>query len=247
MNLPPYIPYIGGRLASGSLALGTCIWSRACTWCASSYRDDLSGLKAALGPIARGGVLLAAGWGGICGVTAAPDTLFVIAFAWGIGAWKAAPVADHGEGADEPEPSSAADSESPAPAVTLEAFSALVRELAQGGAGAHFSTLAKRLTGDKHNTAAMRALCATHGVPHAESVRQGVGASSKVSSGVRIEDLPTPSPAPAEAPAVAVVSAGQHGATNPATATTTPLLQRNAWGNTLPAPAHRVATPRSTS
>ncbi|WP_367134455.1 MULTISPECIES: hypothetical protein [Streptomyces] len=239
MTIPRYITH---RLASGSKALGLRLRRGACSWCARSYRNDLTGLKAALGPVARGSLLAGAGWGAIYGVAAAPDTLWIIALAWGIGAWNLAPTAPAAE-AEEPAEQPINDKQEEAPAAThavdREELCALVRELAQDGAGAHLSALAEALTGDPQDTAAVRTLCATHGVPVANSVRQpGRG----VSTGVKVDDLPPLSPPPLDAPGVAVVDAGQSATTESATATTTPAVEHQAEGAMLIIrdPAHHV-------
>ncbi|MEU1372996.1 hypothetical protein ABZ442_04940 [Streptomyces triculaminicus] len=120
--------------------------------------------------------------------------------------------------------------EETAPVLPLEGFSALVRELAQDGAGAHLSALAEYLPRGPWDTAAVRALCTAHGVPVSKSVRQpGRG----VSTGVKVEDLPPLPKAPLEGADVAVVVAGQDTTTGSATATTTPIVKRREYGNEM--------------
>ncbi|MEU1673374.1 hypothetical protein ABZ752_15255 [Streptomyces roseifaciens] len=221
--------HIAHRLRTGSKVLGLRLRDSACTWCAKSYRHDLTGIKAALGPIARGCLLAGAGWLATYVVAAAPDTLLIITFAWGIAAWKVAP-AQPGVPGEEPRAAQPTPGQERTAAVGLDELCALVRELAQKGAGAHLSALAEHLPGGPWDTAAVRALCAQHGVPVADSVRQpGRG----VSTGVRVGDLPPLSPAPSEELAVAVVAAGQGGTTDRATATTTPAVEQHIEGALL--------------
>ncbi|MFE5868785.1 hypothetical protein ACFQ6V_09040 [Streptomyces roseifaciens] len=231
--------HIAHRLRTGSQVLGLRLRDGTCTWCAKSYRHDLTGIKAALGPIARGCLLAGAGWLATYVVAAAPDTLLIVAFAWGIGAWKVAP-AQPGVPGEEPHAAQPTPDQEGTATVGVDELCALVRELAQKGAGAHLSALAEHLPGGPWDTAAVRALCAEHGVPVAGSVRQpGRG----VSTGVRVGDLPPLSPPPSEELAVAVVAAGQDGTTDPATATTTPAYEPHFGGvmQTIPDPSRRTS------
>ncbi|MGK5728947.1 hypothetical protein [Streptomyces sp. URMC 124] len=215
------LPLIAHRLWTGSEVLGLRLWNRACSWCAKSYRHDLTGLKAALGPIARGGLIAGAGWLATYGVAAAPDVLLIIALAWGIGAWNMAPVQRPASGEEAPAALSETEQEGPA-LIGKDELCALVRKLAQGGAGAHLSALAEHLPDGPHDASAVRALCTQHGVPVAKSVRQS---GRGVSTGVKVADLPPLSPLPPEGRAVAVVVAGQDGTTGAATTTTTPSIE----------------------
>ncbi|MFI2078482.1 hypothetical protein [Streptomyces triculaminicus] len=131
--------------------------------------------------------------------------------------------------ADTAEPATTA-SQTPDPMVSLETFSALVRELAQGGAGAHLSALAERLTGDPKDTSVVRSLCREWGVPVSPSVRQPGAPGRGVSTGVKVTDLPPLLSSPVIAPEVAVVVAGQEATTGPATATATPVVEQHAGG-----------------
>ncbi|MFF4403808.1 hypothetical protein [Streptomyces sp. NPDC001404] len=225
------------RLHGGSVVLAQRLLDWACSWCRSSYRHDLTGVRAALGPLARFGLLLCLGWLAARTVRTAPAVLWLISVVWGgAAAWIVTrnPAREDG-GGDEPAPHaqpSKADVDDSL-AVAPEAFAALVRELAGGGAGAHLAALAERLTGDSKDTDKVRALCRTLGVPWKESVRQP-GRKVTVSTGVRVKDLPAsilnPFPIPPNASDVAVVSAGQVRATGPATTTATPIVEEQAQG-----------------
>lgn len=232
------------RLTAGSAALTRRLTDRACAWCRNSYRHDLTGWRAALGPAARAGVLLLVGWLGWRIVRAAPGLLWVLVPAWLIAAWNTAPRPVPESGEEPPaEPSGAASSE-PTPALSLDEFCTLVRTLAGGGAGAHLSALAEHLTGDREDTSSVRALCRQLGVTVSPSVRQPGAPGRGVSTGVKVADLPPPSPAPLQGEAVAVVAAGQPTTTGPATATATPAVTRHEWGSTLTARdgTHRAYT-----
>ncbi|MEU2510552.1 hypothetical protein [Streptomyces syringium] len=236
------------RLTAGSAVLTRRLTDRACAWCRSSYRHDLTGWRAALGPAARAGVLLLVGWLGWRIVRAAPGLLWVLVPAWLIAAWNTAPRPAPESGEEPPAEPPGAASPEPTPAPSLDDFSALVRTLAGGGAGAHLSTLAEHLTGDREDTSSVRALCRRLGVTISPSVRQPGAPGRGVSTGVKVTDLPpptpTPSPAPLQTPPVAVVVAGQPTTTGPATATATPAVTRHEWGATLTAHdgTHRAYT-----
>ncbi|MCF3101437.1 hypothetical protein IPZ58_07565 [Streptomyces roseoverticillatus] len=227
------------RLTLGSVALAQRIAGGVCAWCSRSYRRDLTGWRASLGPGVRSLIILGGGVMAARQVRDHPGLLWLLAPAWCAAAWSAgseAPVMPQHEEAVEGEP----EAQDGAPEeVTLDELASLVRELAQDGAGAHLSVLAEHLPGGPHDTAAVRALCATHGVPVSKSVRQpGRG----VSTGVKVADLPLLSPAPPEGPAVAVVDAGQDATTDPATATATPAYERRFGGilQTIPNPDCRT-------
>ncbi|MEV4440338.1 hypothetical protein AB0K09_15205 [Streptomyces sp. NPDC049577] len=211
------------RVVDGSVVLASQLAGGACAWCRKGYRHDLTGIAAALGPAVRGAGLLGAAWGVWSLVRTAPWLLWIAVPAWSAAAWRITPAVPSSS------PSLGGDDEAaaaePAPALSLDAFSTLVRDLAGGGAGAHLSTLAERITRDPKATSTVRALCQQLGVPVSSSVRQpGRG----VSTGVRVKDLPAPSPAPPEDADVAVVPAGQPTATAPATAT--PVVETHADG-----------------
>lgn len=220
------------HLTEGSAALARRLTDRACGWCRRGYRHDLTGWRAALGPAIRAGTLILAGWTGWHTVRAVPALLWAAVPAWAITAWRTAPRPSAG---DEETASAEASVTPPAdagPALSMDAFSALVRTVADGGAGAHLSALAEHLTGSPENTPAVRALCRDLGVPVSGSVRQrGRG----VSTGVKVTDLPPPPPAPLPGASVAVVVAGQPAATGTTTTTATPSVDRHDWGVTLAA------------
>ncbi|MBH1938944.1 hypothetical protein I5Q34_32585 [Streptomyces sp. AV19] len=220
------LQYIAGGLTDGSAALARRIIGGACAWCRRGYRTDLTGWRAALGPAFRTVLLLAglAEAGRL--VIAHPAALWALTPVWSAAAWRTgqaatpAPAESPDNTVEDPPPVTE-------PALTKEEFSALVRKLAQGGAGAHLSALAEHLTDNPKETAAVRSLCAAHGVPVSPSVRQpGRG----VSTGVKVKDLPPLSPDGPEAGRVVVVAAGQEPTTAPATATTTPTVEQHAGG-----------------
>jgi hypothetical protein len=79
------------RIATGSAALARRIGRGLTAWAAAARRDDLTGWQAALGPILRTGLLLAGAYTLLRIVRALPVLLWILAPAWLIAAYRAAP------------------------------------------------------------------------------------------------------------------------------------------------------------
>lgn len=93
---------IATRITTGAAILASRIRAALARWVASGRRPDLSGWRAALGPLARAGLLLAAGYVVVRLVRAAPAVLWLLAPAWLVAAWRAAPRPAPPEAAAEP-------------------------------------------------------------------------------------------------------------------------------------------------
>ncbi|MEU1309493.1 hypothetical protein ABZ419_11440 [Streptomyces cinnamoneus] len=232
------------RLTEGSAALAQRITGAACAKCRRSYRHDLTGWRAALDPIMWTLIFTGGAAGLAYRVVEAPGLLWVLTPAWCTAAWYTPSTTPPADAEEQTAPADAQATPEPASLATLETFSALVRELAQDGAGAHLSALAERLTRNPKDTSTVRALCRKLGVPVSPSVRQPGAPGRGVSTGVKVIDLPALPPTTAEPPAVAVVVAGQGTATGPATTTATPTVVRHDAGVTYPGAHHRVARRR---
>ncbi|GAA3374704.1 hypothetical protein [Streptomyces racemochromogenes] len=218
---------LGGPLYDGSVLLGRNISA----WItAPKYRSLPEGAPEGTkpqrdqrAPVKRLGTL-----GGVAYVLVSSDyTTYAVTagtIGWIVAALALSQKQDPAADAEESEGSDEDAAEHPEPAAAEPALGLIpdaVRHLAQGGHGAHLKMLAQHLTKTTRrpwDTAAVRAACKAAGIPITNSVRQP---GRRVSTGVRLEDLPDPSPSPSQAPAVAVVIAGQEPPTEAATATTT--------------------------
>ncbi|WP_424891802.1 hypothetical protein [Streptomyces sp. XH2] len=212
-ELRPYLPSRGAAeaLCTGSAALVGRGWA----WItAEDWRTALT----RLGYVGAGGYVTVY----MLAHTAVPPYVLPIGtVAWCAAAWMHATPNEPDEDEAEPEAPGQDEDEEPvvqARAVSLEELCALVRTIAQGGAGAHLSALAEHLPDGPHDASAVRALCAAHGVPVSKSVRQP---GRSVSTGVRVADLPPAPRASPAAPAVGVVASGQDAATGSTTTTAT--------------------------
>ncbi|MEU3851740.1 hypothetical protein [Streptomyces sp. NPDC029554] len=77
------------RLTTGAAALASRFWDRACAWCARGRRDDLTGWRAALGPILRATGLLVAALIACLIVRRRPWLLWVLSGWWLAVSWRA--------------------------------------------------------------------------------------------------------------------------------------------------------------
>ncbi|MFC5144275.1 hypothetical protein [Streptomyces aureoversilis] len=219
-ELRPYLPSRGAveALCTGSAALVGRGWA----WItAEDWRTALS----CLGYVAAGGYVAVYV---LAHTAVTPYVLPTGTVAWCAAAWMHAPPSEPEPDEDEPEEPEQDQDDEPvaqAPVLSSEELCALVRTIARGGAGAHLSALAEHLPGGPHDASAVRALCAAHGVPVSNSVRQPGRA---VSTGVRVVDLPPAPRASPAAPGVGVAAAGQDAATDSTTATTMPAAEQHA-------------------
>lgn len=177
------------RLRTGSALLARGGAARAATWCRKSYRDDLTGWKAALGPAVRVVLLGGTAWLLIRIVRARPALMWLVAAGWFVAAWRATRKAPAEAAEDEPEEGPAA----PDPGAVRQ----LLVEAIGDRPGVHLSTLLAHLQeqgqGEGWAVADLRARLEALGVP----VRRSVKVDRKVAYGVHRDDLPAPSPAEA--------------------------------------------------
>lgn len=178
------------RLARGSATVYRRRADALQAWVCAGRRDDLTGWRAALGPIARM-TILAAVAAVLYGVLrAVPWLMWLLTGAWLRAAWKAgrAPAEDEEEApGDTPvEPG-------------RDAVLTLLQTLIADRPGVHLSTVLAHLQqagqGEGWTVADLRARLAALGVPSRRSVK----VDRRVSWGVHRDDLPAPAPVePAE-------------------------------------------------
>ncbi|MEU5608437.1 hypothetical protein AB0H03_06715 [Streptomyces sparsogenes] len=177
------------RLSTGSALVARGGAARAAAWCRKSYRPDLTGWRAALGPAVRVVLLGGAAWLLYRVVRARPALMWLLAAGWLIAAWRATRKTPTEAAEDEPE-------EGPA-AADPDAVRQLLVEAIGDRPGVHLSTLLAHLQergqGEGWQVADLRARLEALGVP----VRRSVKVDRRVAYGVHRDDLPAPSPAEA--------------------------------------------------
>ncbi|MFD8866025.1 hypothetical protein ACFV1F_16895 [Streptomyces sp. NPDC059590] len=189
--------YAAGRLAVGSRACARRLAAGAAAWCRKSYRDDLTGWKAALGPIVRAAVLAGAGAVVCLVVHARPWLMWVLTVGWLIAAWLASRPAPGKDVQDAPE-----NEPEQGPAVAdPHAVRRLLLTVLEDQPAVHLSTvlsyLQKRGQASGWEVADLRSRMQAVGAPVKRSVRVG----KSVTWGVYRKDLVDPADAPS--PAVA--------------------------------------------
>lgn len=169
------------RVWTGSAILGRRIGRRLTTWIAAGRRDDLTGWRAALGPIVRAGLLLAAGYLAVRIIRAVPAVLWLLAPAWLVAAYRLG---------FAPAPAPEAE---PAAQPVLDPVAALalwLLDVIGDRPGVHLAELypaMRRLTGHHDRPdAVLRAALRARGIPIVRSLRIGPVAGR---SGVRRADV----------------------------------------------------------
>ncbi|MFH9610445.1 hypothetical protein [Streptomyces sp. NPDC017448] len=178
------------RLAAGSSTLAAGIGSRAAGWIRAGRRDDLTGLAAALGCIARA-VLVAAGayllWRII---RAAPALLWALVPAWCWAALRAAP-----RTAADPAPEEASVEPEPDP---REAVLQMLYEALGDRPSMYLSDLLKHLQEKGHgagwSVADLRARLEALGIPVEQRLRTGGRGASRGVVKAQLPPLPDPTP-----------------------------------------------------
>ncbi|MEU6168075.1 hypothetical protein [Streptomyces tanashiensis] len=159
------------RLATGSRTLYDRITEGLTAWVAAGRRDDLTGYRAALGPLLRLALLGALAYGAYRTARAAPWLMWFAAGAWALAAWRAAaPAEESVEGpADTPDEASA---EAP-----VEAAVALLREVLGDRPAVHLSEvlahLQKHGQGEGWKVADLRVRLEALGIPVDPRVKVG--------------------------------------------------------------------------
>ncbi|GGQ38505.1 hypothetical protein ACFFKE_32345 [Streptomyces mutabilis] len=178
------------RLARGSAT----VWQRRAdaltSWVRAGRRDDLTGWRAALGPVARLAILGVLAYAVWAVIRALPWLMWLLAGWWLRAAWKAgrAP-AEETDDAPADEASSAAG---------REALRGLLLKLMGEGSGVHLRTVLAHLQEhgqwEGRTVTDLRLQLGRLGVPHDPRVKVG----GVPTWGVRRRDLEAPSPAAAE-------------------------------------------------
>ncbi|MFJ5915019.1 hypothetical protein ACIQFW_04370 [Streptomyces ardesiacus] len=187
-----------GRIASGSAVLARRLGARLTAWVHRARRDDLTGIKAALGCWLRLALLALGGYLLWRLIRAVPTLMWVLTTGWLVASWRAG----------RPAPNRAADTpaeETPAavpPVASGEALRSLLLDLMGTGSAVHLSTVLEHLQ-QRPDTAPVTA---SWGVADLRSCleRLGVPVHPKVKAagrgptrGVRRVDLvPSPAAAP---------------------------------------------------
>jgi hypothetical protein len=209
---------ITARQALHQLAAGTRVILRGLAW-AGEWRETL----------ARWILAAIAGSVALTGAALHPWLWPVLGIGWMAAAFAAAPElepedGEDDEGQDEPGPDDEDDADDDEQLLDADAFTELVRDLADGG-NVHLATvrrqLALELPGTDWSGPAVTALCQAAGI----RVRPGVrvpGATPAVTTGIHRDDIPTPPPPHSGTP-VGVVAAGQHPNNNTNTYVTEPI------------------------
>jgi hypothetical protein len=160
------------RLAAGSAVLVRRVPAALAAWVARGRRADLTGWRAALGPLVRAGLLLATGYVLVRIVRAVPAVLWLLAPAWLIAAWRAAP-----RPVAAPGPAAADEPPAPAPADPRAGFVYWLLQAIGDRPGIHLRELypaMRTLPGQEHHDdAALRARLRALGVPVERSIRVG--------------------------------------------------------------------------
>ncbi|MFJ3097368.1 hypothetical protein [Streptomyces hydrogenans] len=174
---------ISKRLAAGASAVYRCRADALTAWVAAGRRDDLTGARAALGPLVRIAVLALLALGGYRAVRAAPWLLWPTALIWAVAAWRAGRPTEGSEDAPDEE------ADEPAAAPSAEAAVALLREVLGDRPGVHLSEvlahLQKHGQGEGWKVADLRLRLEALGIP----VEPKLKLSGVPTRGVRAADL----------------------------------------------------------
>lgn len=167
------------RLAEGSRTVYRRRTDALTAWVAASRRDDLTGLRAALGPLLRTALLIAAAAGAYRVVRTVPWLMWVLTAGWALAAWRAsAPAKELAEAPDGP----------PAKA-DAEPVVALLREVLGDRPAVHLSTVLAHLQehgqGEGWKVADLRVRLEALGIPVHPKVKVG----RIPTRGVRAADL----------------------------------------------------------
>ena len=185
------------RLTTGSVALAGRLWGRACAWCARGRRDDLTGWKAALGPILRTASLVVALLIVWLIVRRRPWLLWLLSGWWLAASWRAGKGAPATAAEAPPAPPPAADPEDVRMA-TLD----WIRQQIGDRQGVHLRDLLSHAQAhgmfEGLEVTDFRGHLERWEIPVRNRVRvRGLG----VTVGIHRDDLPAPSvPSPAPAP-----------------------------------------------
>ncbi|MER8158146.1 hypothetical protein [Streptomyces sp. NPDC094472] len=178
------------RIRTGSAIVAQRRANWVAAWCRKGYRDDLTGWKAALGPIVRAVVLAGAGAVVCLVVRARPWLMWVLTAGWLIAAWRASRSASDEDAKDTPED----EPEQGPAAADPAAVRRLLADLIGDRPGVHLSAVLAHLQGrglgEGWEVAELRSRLEAQGVP----VRRSVKVAGKVAYGVHRDDLPAPSP-----------------------------------------------------
>lgn len=187
------LAYAAGRFAAGSRACVSRLAAWAAVWCKRGYRADLTGWRAALGPIVRAVFLAGAAAAGGLVVRARPWLMWVLTAWWLIAAWRASRPAPDGDAEDGPEE----EPEHPSTEAGPDILRQLLADLIGDRPGVHLSAVLAHLQehgqGEGWEVADLRARLEAQRVP----VRRSVKVAGRVAYGVHRDDLQAPSPAEA--------------------------------------------------
>lgn len=186
------------RLCRGSALLLRRWEQRLTTWVRAGRRDDLTGWRAALGPLLRIALLAVIGLVAFGILRTARILMWLLTAWWVLAAWRA------GRGLDQPAEKPSADVPEHAPEEVHAAVIDWVRQAVGDRQGVHLRDLLAN--GQQHgmfeglDVPAFRALLEAAGIP----VRKGVRVRGQgVTVGVHRDDLPAPAEAPSGAPSPA--------------------------------------------
>ncbi|MGW4850166.1 hypothetical protein ACWEPZ_02895 [Streptomyces sp. NPDC004288] len=171
------------RIAAGSRTLYDRLTAGLTAWVAAGRRDDLTGYRAALGPLLRLALLWTLAYVAYRAVRAAPWVMWLAAGAWALAAWRAEPSAE--EPVDDP----AEPPDETSPEVPAEAAVALLRKVLRDRPAVHLSEVLAHLQehgqGEGWKVADLRARLEALGIPVAPRVKVG----RIPTRGVRAADL----------------------------------------------------------
>ncbi|XUM01242.1 hypothetical protein ACQ86F_31680 [Streptomyces venezuelae ATCC 10712] len=171
------------RIAAGSRTLYGRLAAGLTAWVAAGRRDDLTGYRAALGPLLRLALLCTLAYGAYRAARAASWVMWLAAGAWALAAWRAAtPVEEPVEDLAEPP-------EEASPEAPVEAAVALLREVLRDRPAVHLSEVLAHLQehgqGEGWKVADLRLRLEALGIPvHPKVKLRGVP-----TRGVRAADL----------------------------------------------------------
>lgn len=144
------------RIASGSTTVARRLAAGAAAWVRRGRRDDLTGVKAALGCWLRLALLALGGYLLWRLVRAVPNLMWVLTAGWIVASWRAgkpAPTETPGTAHDTPPANTP---ETPSPAASREALRTLLLDLMGTGSAVHLSTVLDHLQ-KRPDTAALTA------------------------------------------------------------------------------------------
>ena len=183
-------------LVNGSVALAQRSWDRACAWCARGRRHDLTGWRAALGPILRAAGPIVAMLVACLIVRRRPWLLWVLSGWWMLISWRAGKTEPKAAEAPPEQPQRAT------PEEVREATLEWIRQQIGDRQGVHLRDLLQHAHAhgmfEGLEVTAFRAHLERWEIPVRNRVRvRGLG----VTVGVHRDDLTAPSdPSPTEAP-----------------------------------------------